>query len=61
VPAILLDGCGTDGATRFKEGSYAVFGEVNWKVMPRVTVTGGLRYTYQKEVRRLHELRVWRP
>jgi outer membrane receptor protein involved in Fe transport len=38
-----------------------VFGEANWKVMPRVTVTGGLRYTYQKEVRRLHELRVWRP
>jgi iron complex outermembrane recepter protein len=49
VPANLLDGYGTDGATRFKVDSYAAFGEVNWKILPRVTVTGGLRYTYEKK------------
>lgn len=47
VPANLLDGYGTDGRTRFATDSYAVFGEVNWKLTPRLTVTGGLRYTYE--------------
>lgn len=49
VPANLLDGYGTDGATRFKVDSYAAFGEMNWKILPHVTVTGGLRYTYEKK------------
>ncbi len=49
VPSNLLDGYGTDGATRFKVDSYAAFGEVNWKVLPQVTVTGGLRYTHEKK------------
>jgi iron complex outermembrane receptor protein len=49
VPSNLLDGYVTNGATRFKLDSYAAFGEVNWKILPRVTVTGGLRYTYEKK------------
>ncbi len=49
VPSNLLDGYGTDGATRFKLDSYAAFGEVNWRIIPRVTVTGGLRYTYERK------------
>ena len=49
VPANLLDGYGTDGSTRFKVASYAAFGEVNWHVTPRLTLTGGLRYTYEKK------------
>ena len=49
VPSNLLDGYGTDGATRFKVDSYAGFGELNWRIMPRVTVTGGLRYTYERK------------
>ncbi len=49
VPANLLDGYGTDGATRFKVDNYAAFAEVNWKVLPRLTVTAGLRYTYEKK------------
>lgn len=45
VPADLLDGYGSDGATRFRVDSYAAFGEVNWRITPRLTITGGLRYT----------------
>lgn len=47
VPPSLLDGYGTDGATRFSADSYAVFGEANWQLTPRLTVTGGLRYTQE--------------
>ena len=46
VPSNLLDGYGTDGSTRLKEDSYAAFAELNYKIIPRVTLTGGLRYTY---------------
>jgi iron complex outermembrane recepter protein len=45
VPSNLLDGYGTDGRTRFKVDSYAAFGEVSWQVTPRLTLTGGVRYT----------------
>lgn len=44
-PANLLDGYGTDGRTRFSTNSYALFGEANYKILPRLTLTGGLRYT----------------
>jgi iron complex outermembrane recepter protein len=47
VPANLLDGYGTDGRTDFQSNSYAAFGEVNWRIVPRVTLTGGLRYTIE--------------
>lgn len=49
VPASLLDGYGTDGSTRFTVDSYAAFGEANWHITPRLTLTGGLRYTYEKK------------
>ncbi|WP_426258411.1 TonB-dependent receptor [Sphingomonas sp. DC1600-2] len=47
VPANLLDGYGTDGHTRLKEDSYAAFAELNYKILPRLTLTGGLRHTYE--------------
>ncbi|MGP7794653.1 TonB-dependent receptor [Sphingomonas sp. CLY1604] len=47
VPASLLDGYGQDGRTDFRTQSYAAFGEVNWRIVPRVTLTGGLRYTHE--------------
>jgi iron complex outermembrane receptor protein len=47
LPANLLDGYGTDGRTDFQSNSYAVFGEVNWRPAAGVTLTGGLRYTYE--------------
>ncbi len=47
VPANLLDGYGQTGDTRFAVNSYAAFAETNWRIMPRLTVTGGLRYTYE--------------
>ena len=46
-PANLLNGYGTDGRTDFQSNSYAAFGEVNWRPLPRLTLTGGLRYTYE--------------
>ncbi|RDE06773.1 TonB-dependent receptor [Sphingomonas aracearum] len=47
VPRNLLDGYGTDGRTDFQSNSYAVFGEVNWRLLPGLTATGGLRYTWE--------------
>ena len=47
VPANLLDGYAQDGSTDFRTQSYAAFGEVNWRILPRLTLTGGLRYTHE--------------
>ncbi|VWX54319.1 TonB-dependent receptor [Novosphingobium sp. 9U] len=49
VPRNLLDGYGTNGSTHFTTSSYAGFAEVNYKVTPRLTATGGLRYTWEKK------------
>jgi iron complex outermembrane receptor protein len=46
-PANLLDGYTTDGHTRFHSESSAVFGEATWHVTDRLSLTGGLRYTYE--------------
>ena len=48
VPGNLLDGFGSDGRTDFQSNSYAAFGEVNWRPLRGLTITGGLRYTYEK-------------
>ncbi len=45
----LLDGYGTDGRTDFRSDSYAAFGEVNWRPLAGLTLTGGLRYTYEEK------------
>jgi iron complex outermembrane recepter protein len=45
----LLDGYGTDGHTDFRSDSYAAFGEVNWRPLTGLTLTGGLRYTYEEK------------
>ncbi|WP_271299182.1 TonB-dependent receptor [Sphingomonas sp. CV7422] len=47
VPANLLDGYGQDGRTDFRSRSYAAFGEVNYRIVPRLTATLGLRYTQE--------------
>lgn len=49
VPGNLLDGFGSDGRTDFQSNSYAAFGEVNWRPLRGLTITGGLRYTYEKK------------
>ncbi|MDB5448781.1 MAG: TonB-dependent receptor [Phenylobacterium sp.] len=46
-PANLLDGYASDGQTRFRSNSYAVFGEVTWRLTDRFNLTGGLRYTWE--------------
>lgn len=45
----LLDGYGSDGHTDFRSDSYAAFGEVNWRPVAGLTLTGGLRYTYEEK------------
>ena len=47
VPSNLLDGFGQDGRTDFRTNSYAAFGEANLRVVDRVTLTAGLRYTHE--------------
>lgn len=46
-PANLLDGYRTDGATKFTSSSYAAFGEATWHVTEALSITGGIRYTYE--------------
>lgn len=48
-PANLLDGYQTEGTTVFSTDSYAVFGEVTWHPLPRLAITGGIRYTYENK------------
>jgi iron complex outermembrane recepter protein len=48
-PGALLDGYGTDGHTRFHSDSYAGFGELTWRPLARLAVTGGLRYTAENK------------
>ncbi|WP_375393141.1 TonB-dependent receptor, partial [uncultured Sphingomonas sp.] len=47
VPANLLDGYAQDGRSDYRLTSYAGFGEVNWRIIDPVTLTGGLRYTHE--------------
>ncbi|MCJ2177242.1 TonB-dependent receptor [Novosphingobium album (ex Hu et al. 2023)] len=46
-PDNLLDGYGLTNHTKFTAKSYAIFGEVTWRPLPRLAVTGGIRYTYE--------------
>ena len=46
----LLDGYQSDGTTDFRTTSYAAFGEVTWRPLPRLAVTGGIRYTHEDKL-----------
>ncbi len=48
-PANLLDGYQTNGVTDFRTDSYGVFSEVTWRPLPRLALTGGIRYTYEEK------------
>ncbi|HEX7874983.1 MAG TPA: TonB-dependent receptor, partial [Sphingobium sp.] len=47
--AALLDGYQTDGRTDFRSESMGVFGEVTWRPVERLALTGGIRYTYEEK------------
>lgn len=49
IPSNLIDGYRTEGHTKFKSDSYAVFGELVWHVTERLIVSSGLRYTYEEK------------
>ncbi len=46
-PDNLVDGYGQYGDSHFRMDSYAAFGEVNYRIIERLTGTLGLRYTYE--------------
>jgi len=46
----LLDGYQSDGTTDFRTTSYAAFGELTWRPLPRLAVTGGIRYTHEDKL-----------
>ncbi|MBJ7379016.1 TonB-dependent receptor, partial [Sphingobium sp.] len=48
-PADLLDGYQTAGRTDFRSESFGIFGEVTWRPLPRIAITGGIRYTYEEK------------
>jgi iron complex outermembrane receptor protein len=48
-PDNLLDGYGLTNDTSFTAKSYAVFAELTWRPLPRLALTGGIRYTYEKK------------
>lgn len=43
----LLDGYQSSGRTNFRTNSYGVFGEVTWRPLDGLAVTGGIRYTQE--------------
>ncbi|CAN5244324.1 TonB-dependent receptor [soil metagenome] len=45
----LLNGYQSDGTTNFRTSSYGIFGEVTWHPLPRLAITGGVRYTYEEK------------
>ncbi|WP_242443498.1 TonB-dependent receptor [Sphingobium sp. LB126] len=47
--AALLNGYQSNGTTDFRTESYGVFGEVTWHPLPRLAITGGIRYTYEEK------------
>lgn len=49
VPDAVLAGVKTVGDGRIKSTSYAAYGQATWHLTPRLDVTGGLRYTYDKK------------
>ncbi|MEO8315414.1 MAG: TonB-dependent receptor [Pseudomonadota bacterium] len=46
-PDNLADGYGQYGDSHFTMKSYAAFGELNYRILPKLTGTLGLRYTYE--------------
>jgi iron complex outermembrane receptor protein len=46
-PSNLLDHYGQDGYTDFNSYSYAAFGEATWRATQKLSVTGGIRYTWE--------------
>jgi iron complex outermembrane receptor protein len=46
-PSNLLDGYGTDGRTEFRGYSHAAFGEATWRATSKLSITGGIRYTWE--------------
>ncbi|EIZ78162.1 TonB-dependent receptor-like protein [Novosphingobium sp. Rr 2-17] len=49
APDALLDGLEANSITKPETNSYAAFGQLTWTFTPKLSVTGGLRYTWEKK------------
>ncbi|HEX7873771.1 MAG TPA: TonB-dependent receptor [Sphingobium sp.] len=47
VSSAILDGYQSSGRTNFRTNSYAAFGEVTWRPLAGLALTGGIRYTQE--------------
>ena len=48
-PPNLLDHYGTDGRTVFNSYSHATFGEATWRATAKLSLAGGIRYTWENK------------
>ncbi|MGH6910214.1 MAG: TonB-dependent receptor, partial [Phenylobacterium sp.] len=49
VPAALVDGYGGQSTAHSSTDSYAAFGQVTWRATDKLSITPGLRYTYEEK------------
>ncbi len=49
LPAALTDGYRSDGTASSTTRSYAAFGQLTWHATDRLSITPGLRYTYEEK------------
>ena len=49
LPRGLLDGYGSDFNASSETDSYAVFGQLTWRPIEKLSITPGLRYTYEQK------------
>jgi len=48
-PSIIVDGVVTDVTNRYRTTSLAAFGQLTWNISDRLSLTGGLRYSYDNK------------
>jgi iron complex outermembrane receptor protein len=49
VPSVVANGYDLDFNSYYFTKSYAAYGQATWHVIPRLNITGGLRYTYDQK------------
>ncbi len=55
LPSAILDGYGLFSDATNNTWSYAAFGQATWRITPRWSLTGGLRYTYDHKTGRFDQ------
>jgi iron complex outermembrane receptor protein len=55
VPSVVLNGYGLTSNASNNTTSYAAYGQATWHVTPKWSLTGGLRYTYDRKTGRFDQ------